>query len=436
LLGLRRLNTGEWNKPPVLTAAIAIIMRQLGILYGEAKLKDAAVIHNGQGLQKADRDEIGEYAVYAAGGKVGNHSERLTEEPFVVIGRKGSAGKPTYAPDGGWVIDTAYYAQPRGDGLSCKFLYYALEACDFSQDVIATAIPGINRTAIYEHKIPIPPRNIQVACTEFLDALAEGSELRQLPDVLSEQRRIVAKIDKLAAKTHQAQTLRQQSVEEADAIFTTEVSARFQDDKYWYSVGDAVSNRKGAVRSGPFGSQLLHEEFVASGVAAIGTRDVQTNRFQLTGNWYVTPEKFKIFERYKAFPGDILCTIVGASIGRFCVVPKDVPLAFTTKHIQALTLNLEKANPHFVSFMLNFHRRCRTSLFSQVEGSAQPSLNAAKVLSIEVPLPPLEEQCQAVVELHTLQAKVDALRRLQAESAAELAVLLPSILDKAFKGEL
>ena len=35
-----------------------------------------------------------------------------------------------------------------------------------------------------------------------------------------------------------------------------------------------------------------------------------------------------------------------------------------------------------------------------------------------------------------LFAEVDALRRLQAETGAELAALLPAILDRAFKGEL
>jgi hypothetical protein len=35
-----------------------------------------------------------------------------------------------------------------------------------------------------------------------------------------------------------------------------------------------------------------------------------------------------------------------------------------------------------------------------------------------------------------LQAKVDSLKALQAKTAAELDALLPSILDKAFKGEL
>jgi type I restriction enzyme S subunit len=35
-----------------------------------------------------------------------------------------------------------------------------------------------------------------------------------------------------------------------------------------------------------------------------------------------------------------------------------------------------------------------------------------------------------------VQAKVDALKRLQTETATELDALLPSILDRAFKGEL
>jgi type I restriction enzyme S subunit len=38
--------------------------------------------------------------------------------------------------------------------------------------------------------------------------------------------------------------------------------------------------------------------------------------------------------------------------------------------------------------------------------------------------------------LDALQAQVEALRKLQVETAAELDALLPSILDKAFKGNL
>jgi type I restriction enzyme S subunit len=53
-----------------------------------------------------------------------------------------------------------------------------------------------------------------------------------------------------------------------------------------------------------------------------------------------------------------------------------------------------------------------------------------------IPVPPISEQRRIVVYLDDLQAKVDALKKLQTETAAELDAMLPSILDKAFKGEL
>lgn len=47
----------------------------------------------------------------------------------------------------------------------------------------------------------------------------------------------------------------------------------------------------------------------------------------------------------------------------------------------------------------------------------------------------IPKQRWLVAELDVLQAEVDALKRLQAESAAELDALLPAILNRAFKGE-
>jgi type I restriction enzyme S subunit len=52
--------------------------------------------------------------------------------------------------------------------------------------------------------------------------------------------------------------------------------------------------------------------------------------------------------------------------------------------------------------------------------------------SVNIPLP---EQRRIVAYFDELQAKVDALRRLQAETGAELDALLPAVLDRAFKGE-
>ena len=61
-------------------------------------------------------------------------------------------------------------------------------------------------------------------------------------------------------------------------------------------------------------------------------------------------------------------------------------------------------------------------------------------------IPPLDEQQRIVAYLDGLppslhfgdlrQAKVNALRELQSASGEKLSALVPSILDKAFKGEL
>src|SRR5262249_5664229 len=81
---------------------------------------------------------------------------------------------------------------------------------------------------------------------------------------LDEQRRIVHRIEELAAKVNEAQGLRHRAGEESEVVLSSAVSSMFVNSLVWRKVGEIVSKKKGSVRSGPFGSQLLHEEFVDS----------------------------------------------------------------------------------------------------------------------------------------------------------------------------
>ncbi len=60
------------------------------------------------------------------------------------------------------------------------------------------------------------------------------------------------------------------------------------------------------------------------------------------------------------------------------------------------------------------------------------TLGAKALMQVPIPVPPIEKQ----LWFDDLYAKVDALKALQAQTQAELHALLPSVLDKAFKGEL
>ena len=48
----------------------------------------------------------------------------------------------------------------------------------------------------------------------------------------------------------------------------------------------------------------------------------------------------------------------------------------------------------------------------------------------------LDEQRRIVAYLDSVQARLRSLRELQSETQKELDALLPSVLDRAFKGEL
>ncbi len=67
------------------------------------------------------------------------------------------------------------------------------------------------------------------------------------------------------------------------------------------------------------------------------------------------------------------------------------------------------------------------------KGSASPHLNIGAMRRFRFRVPPLAEQHRIVAHLDGLHREVDALKRLQAESAAELDAVLPTVLDRVFK---
>jgi type I restriction enzyme, S subunit len=63
-------------------------------------------------------------------------------------------------------------------------------------------------------------------------------------------------------------------------------------------------------------------------------------------------------------------------------------------------------------------------------------LNLADLKRVPVPLPALSEQHRIVEYLNSLGAKIQMIKKMQAQTTTELDALLPSMLDRAFKGEL
>lgn len=127
-------------------------------------------VHYGKALKAEERIASGSCPVYGSNGLVGYHSAILVDYPTIVVGRKGSVGAVTYAPEGGWTIDTAFYIEIiNSANLDLRYLYYALKQAKLDKHTITTSIPGLNRDDIYNTKIPLPLLGEQRRIAAILD---------------------------------------------------------------------------------------------------------------------------------------------------------------------------------------------------------------------------------------------------------------------------
>lgn len=247
---------------------------------------------------------------------------------------------------------------------------------------------------------------------------------------ISEQRRMLTRIEQLAAEIQDAITVRGQAIEEADALSHSGAEAvfrRLRDNFGTKAIGELCLTITDGDHNTP--------QFSEDGVRFIFVGNVSSGRLHFENTKRVSVEYFKTLKSHRLPErGDILYSAVGATLGIPALVDSDEPFCFQ-RHVAILKPDRDKVDSPFLWHILG-SRTVFERAWASTTGSAQPTVPLRAIRELPIPAAPLAEQRRTVAELDELQSKVDALKRLQAETAAELDALLPAILDKAFKGEL
>jgi type I restriction enzyme, S subunit len=292
-----------------------------------------------------------------------------------------------------------------------------------------SAQPNVNGQKLMGLRVPKVDRSTQLSVAQFLQVVRERQEgkyrpLPELPKPLQGKRRIVARIEELSSIIEEARTLRTKAAEETGA-FVASASARLFNPKAGWKI----------MNVGDFCEPPQYGYTESATDEAVGPRflritDIQDGRVDWNRVPYCRcPQPTK----YLLKPDDLVFARTGATTGKSFVI-RNCPEAIFASYL----IRLRIRNTVSIDYLYHYFQSPAywTQIADEKKGTGQPNLNGSKLEKLKVPVAPLHEQQQIVAYLDDLQAKVDSVKKLQQESEKELNALMPSILSRAFAGEL
>ena len=297
---------------------------------------------------------------------------------------------PLYSPESGALLPDWFLLATK-----CRWFWHQC-------DELSRGTSGKNRikpSQFLRVKIPLPP--------------------------LPEQKRIVAKVQSLTSKIDEARELRADSTASSRALVSAMRAQLFEAQLG----GETVPLSSAALlERGKFSHRPRNEpRFFGGPHPWIQIAEVEAAEKHIT-SWTATLNDDGLAISRK-FPQGTILVSIAATIGAVGILNFD---CCVPDSIVAVT-----PNPDFSSDYL-YHYLCfiRTNLESIAPQSAQKNINLRILSPLPVPMVSLEEQTATAETLDAFQAQADALADGQSRTDTELSALTPSILDRAFKGQL
>ena len=252
-----------------------------------------------------------------------------------------------------------------------------------------------------------------------------------LPPV-AEQQGIVVRIRNLSVKIEEARGLRRGSTVEAEALQSSATAEAFAGISAAPRLFiEDVAEVRGGIPKVPQRAPEGHP------VRYLTVAHVQRNRISLSD-----PRFFEVnseeLDRWRLESGDVLIIEGNGSpkqIGRASLFRGEIPDCVHQNHVIRVRPNREVIDPEFLNSYLNSPIGQDEVLARSRTTSGLRNLSIGRIKQMAIPVPSLDKQHLIVAYLDNLQEKLEVLKRLQARTAAELDALLPSIQNKAFKGE-
>jgi len=191
------------------------------------------------------------------------------------------------------------------------------------------------------------------------------------------------------------------------------------------TVGEIAAPIRNALVGGPFGSDLVSDDYVTTGVPVIRGANMGQGRWVGGEFAYVSPEKADSLSSNCAKPGDLVFTQRG-TLGQVALVPKKGSDRYLISQSQMkLTVDASKADALFVYYCFTSAEQQEYIRQNAIQ-TGVPHTNLGILRGTPLTLPSLAEQKAIAAVLGALDDKIELNRRMNATLEAMARALFQS----------
>ena len=387
---------------------------------------------------KERANRIGEIPYYGATGQVGWIDEYLTNEELILLGEDGAPfldilKTKAYIINGkSWVNNHAHILKSFMGHIGNLYLMYYLNNFDYRKYVSGTTRLKLTQGKMKNIPVPYPP--------------------------LSEQRRLVARIESLFAKldaarekvqsvldsheTRKAALLHDAFAGKLTAKWREEHQTELRESKQFPSKlksapnhANALAGKWALVRLGDVVTwssggtpSRKHPEYYSGDIPWVKTGELN-NTYIYDTSEKITKDAIAQSSAKMLPVNTVLLAMYGATIGKVGILGVEA----ATNQACACGICSEWVDYRFLFYYLQSQK---SSFIRSGKGGAQPNISQTIIKQYDFPLPSLPEQQEIVRILGRLLAREQRARQAAEETLTAIDRMKQAILARAFRGEL